>query len=385
MPYCRNCGAVVNDTDRFCAKCGTPRTSVSAPIPAQHSIYDLIPQLGELKELLLGIYDVLDSIQTSLPALTQDVEDVELKRIFRMDIQFFLLYLCASDGKLTSEERDLINELFDLNISIDGYIQLINNFKINSPEFKQKVPCTLQVVTLFDHWVEENGLDSVPAATPIIMTMFRESGKVIIACDGDKDNKEITDYNNYIGFLDASISELLSSYNEGDDEPAVPALAKTPSNVVGTYYPASIYKVGNDIPAGKYKIFAENGFPYYSVCNDPNGDDIVTNDNFDNQAYVDIHNGQYLELSDCYAVPLKEASMFTGTTYGDGEYIVGQEIAPGEYKVQAIPGEDGYYSLETFAADGSRDIDSNRTFNNVAYVAPKQGQILVLKDCTLIK
>lgn len=385
MPYCRSCGSVVNDTDRFCGKCGTPTSSVSLPVSSQHSIYDLVPNLRELKELLFGIYDVFDSIQTSLPALTQVLEDAEFKIMFRMDIQFFLLYLCASDGKITSEERDLINELFDLNISINSYIQLINEFKINTSEFKQKVPCTLQFVTLFDHWVAKNGMDSVPAVTPLIMTMFRETGKAIIACDGDKNDKEIIDYYDYINFLDTSISELLSSYNKEDDEQSAPTISKTPSNVIGTYYPASIYKVGNDIPAGKYKIFAEKSFPYYAVCNDPNGDDIVANDNFDNQAYVDIHNGQYLELCDCYAVPLRDASMFTGTTYGDGEYIVGQEIAPGEYKVQANPGEDGYYSLETFGTDGSRDIDSNRTFNNVAYVAPKQGQILVLKDCILIK
>ena len=152
----------------------------------------------------------------------------------------------------------------------------------------------------------------------------------------------------------------------------------------GKKYGPSIYKVGVDIPAGKYKLFVSGGRGYYGICKDANCDNIVQNDNFQSQAYIDIHTGQFLELNRCYAMPIDDAPKFKapGGVYQSGEYIVGVEIPAGEYRLVADGGR-GYYGIEVFAGDGSRDIISNNNFSNAAYVEVRQGQILVLNRCTL--
>lgn len=416
MPYCRNCGAMVNDSDRFCMKCGTQRT---INIQTQAQISKTTVNVYALKQVLLSTYNLADSMDAIYPAIRQ--KGHQLREFHKKDVMCFLLYLSAADGKVTSQEKDFLNILFDQNINEQGYVQLINSLKISS-EYIREDPLTIQISANVDKTIIKQN-PSGKLSAPVFIEFYQTAGQAIISCDGHTDIRETQKLNEYIGHLNAIVSKIMNSTDhfsttrDKTEQPAAIQPMKTPvsqpipttrivtdqipkssyspeADILSTpqtvtasakkTYPASIYKVGKDIPVGKYKVFSDNGSSaYYSVCNDPNGDDIVTNDNFINQVYVDIQDGQYLELSNCHAVPIKDAVMFNGTKYSDGEYLVGQEIAPGEYKVEAIPGEDGYYSLETFAFDGSRSIDTNRTFNNVAYVEPRQGQILVLKGCTL--
>ena len=67
------------------------------------------------------------------------------------------------------------------------------------------------------------------------------------------------------------------------------------------YYKEGMYKVGDDIPAGEYKVEAsEDGLMgYIEVSTDSRHqiEDIVTNDNFDNNKYITVEDGQYLTLS----------------------------------------------------------------------------------------
>lgn len=68
------------------------------------------------------------------------------------------------------------------------------------------------------------------------------------------------------------------------------------------YTKGNMFKVGYHIPAGEYKLLANDvNSGYYAVLKNPNSeiDDIITNDNFEGQAYVTVKNGQYLELSRC--------------------------------------------------------------------------------------
>lgn len=62
-----------------------------------------------------------------------------------------------------------------------------------------------------------------------------------------------------------------------------------------------VYKVGKDIPAGEYKlVVAETGNDgYYAVLSSSYdySDNIVSNNNFSNNAYVTVQNGQYLQIS----------------------------------------------------------------------------------------
>lgn len=67
----------------------------------------------------------------------------------------------------------------------------------------------------------------------------------------------------------------------------------------GGYYKEGMYKVGEDIPAGEYQVEAKEGMGYIEVSTDSRHqiESIITNDNFENNKYITLEEGQYVTLS----------------------------------------------------------------------------------------
>lgn len=67
----------------------------------------------------------------------------------------------------------------------------------------------------------------------------------------------------------------------------------------GGYYKEGMYKVGEDIPAGEYQVEAKEGMGYIEVSTDSRHqiESIITNDNFENNKYITLEEGQYITLS----------------------------------------------------------------------------------------
>lgn len=69
-------------------------------------------------------------------------------------------------------------------------------------------------------------------------------------------------------------------------------------------YTDGMYKVGQDIPAGEYKVNLNDssaiGMGYLEVSSDSSHqlDSIITNDNVEADTYITIEDGQYLKLQD---------------------------------------------------------------------------------------
>lgn len=357
----------------------------------------------DIKRYLTALGEVLDTVEDRIN-MPDELSGVSLKELFNIELHSYFMYLAAADGKITSSERDFMNTLFSKNMSIQDYVKFVNDNNIYSTDFEDRLPITLRLVVAFDAKMQILSAitgKSIEPFCPKLMQFYLEAGKAFIACDGDVNPQEIEDLKTYVGKVADSLSNLLGSSSKSDDSEndeavgfiggkkggasnRISELSQPTRRSMGkNIYGESIYKVGTDIPAGKYKLFVDMGRAYYAVCNDANCDDIVANDNFYGQAYIEIHNGQFLELKRCSAIPLDEAAMFDGTIYTSGEYIVGEEIPAGEYRLQADDGARGYYALETFASDGSRDIDTNNNFTNTAYIQARNGQILVLRRCTL--
>lgn len=76
-----------------------------------------------------------------------------------------------------------------------------------------------------------------------------------------------------------------------------------------------MYAVGTDIPAGEYMLIeSEDALigAYYCVTSNCNGDfldNIVTNSLFENNAYITVEDGQYLEFTDCELVLNQEEEL----------------------------------------------------------------------------
>ena len=66
----------------------------------------------------------------------------------------------------------------------------------------------------------------------------------------------------------------------------------------GGYYKEGMYKVGEDIPAGEYQVESTKSMGYIEVSSDSRHqiESIITNDNFENNKYITVKDGQYLTL-----------------------------------------------------------------------------------------
>ncbi len=148
-------------------------------------------------------------------------------------------------------------------------------------------------------------------------------------------------------------------------------------------YEAGTYKVGTDFDAGTYVLLTdEKG--YFSVTNDANGDEIVFNDNFTNDAIIEVKEGEYIKFSRCIAVDMEEfySSETISLDKVGGMLRVGYDLPSGEYKLKA-ENDRGYYCIYDDLRQSN--IVANDNFDNSTYVEVKDGQYLVLSRCSVIQ
>lgn len=147
-----------------------------------------------------------------------------------------------------------------------------------------------------------------------------------------------------------------------------------------TNYSSGMYKVGEDIPAGEYVVFASGGSGYFCVSSDSNQDNILFNDNFNYNSIITINDGEYLDLSRCYAVPLEEEPEVKVT--GEGMFKVGVHIPAGEYKLDS-GADSGYYCI--YPDSRQDNIIANDIFEGQNYVTVSDGQYLLLSRCKFVE
>lgn len=112
------------------------------------------------------------------------------------------------------------------------------------------------------------------------------------------------DENSAMADFEIAIDSISINYIE--TEPVTQSITETTSQTTetgSTVISEGTYKVGSEIPAGEYKLTTTTSVSgYYAILKDSSGtDNIIANDNFDNQSYVTVKDGQYLELNRCKA------------------------------------------------------------------------------------
>lgn len=91
---------------------------------------------------------------------------------------------------------------------------------------------------------------------------------------------------------------------------------------------SAIFKVGSDIPAGEYVIFAQSSRGNASIV-DVNGEEIVS-EYFAYNIILSVSEGESLFIEGSYAVPINIAQVDTS---GEGFFKVGDMIPPGKYEL----------------------------------------------------
>ena len=145
-----------------------------------------------------------------------------------------------------------------------------------------------------------------------------------------------------------------------------------------TKYEEGQYLVGTDIPAGEYIVFANlTDTGYFCVSSDPNENDIIYNNNFDYNSIITVNDGEYLNLTRCFAIPFNDVKELDLSS--TGMFKVGTHVQSGEYKLISNENEEGYYCL--YSSSRQDDIISNGNFSGNKYVSISDEQYLELVRC----
>lgn len=103
------------------------------------------------------------------------------RKVLRMDIAQYLMYLAASDFCLTSEEVDFINRIVSIDYDLDQMIDYINRYDLNSSNYRNIVPLSLIIAAE----EEEYGISGVGNPHPIALySLYEDIGRAIIGIDG---------------------------------------------------------------------------------------------------------------------------------------------------------------------------------------------------------
>jgi hypothetical protein len=152
-------------------------------------------------------------------------------------------------------------------------------------------------------------------------------------------------------------------------------------------YEASTYKIGKDMPAGEYVLFAEDtDINYFQVSNDSSGSltSISSNGVFKTNTIVNVDNGQYFNFTGCYAVPITEASTLDITK--EGMFKIGLHLEPGEYQLWKLEGSDiSYYAIMKDSTHRMESIKTNGVLEGREYVTVEKGEYLELQGCYIIE
>ena len=166
------------------------------------------------------------------------------------------------------------------------------------------------------------------------------------------------------------------SENEDKKDPFDPASYET-------VFEADTYKIGTDMPAGEYKLFALEEYASYDLTGDARGEEYIAYNSIETFAYVVVEDGQFLEISEAFAVPVEDVDPVEPVDgkFGPGVYRIGVDIEPGEYKVTSI-GEYASYDIAT-DANFIEYVDYG-SIEKSNYVEVRDGEYLELVEAELI-
>lgn len=126
---------------------------------------------------------------------------------------------------------------------------------------------------------------------------------------------------------------------------AIPIEEVQPIGIVDDTFIEGDYRIGTDIEAGEYKIFAEENTGSVMLSEDLTFTDYTYLKNYEGSILIEVQDGQSLRIRDGYGQRLQDIPpMGMEGPIGPGMYRVGIDIEAGKYVTRPY-GESGSYRL----------------------------------------
>lgn len=190
-----------------------------------------------------------------------------------------------------------------------------------------------------------------------------------------------------VGIIAVAVISQTDSFKNAEAETAKSADSAPHEENKIAWHKAGMYKVGKDISATEYMIYPLGAAAYYQVSTDSSGglDSIVSNEVLYGCAvYVTVKNGQYLTVRDAQFTESEELYMTPANPIKQSMYRVGRDIPAGEYKVTS-GGMTSYYAVQRDSYNTLESIITNEAmFEGTQYVTVRDGQYLMLRNCSAV-
>jgi hypothetical protein len=126
---------------------------------------------------------------------------------------------------------------------------------------------------------------------------------------------------------------------------------------------AGNYIVGEDINAGTYLLLAEDEYSFFTIKSDTSetSESYINSNAFSYNYYIEIKDGNYLELGLCKAIPIEEAPILDELNSA-GMFKVGRDMPAGKYVL--IANDPTTYS-EVLASLATPDVEQTAYYDIV--------------------
>ncbi len=118
--------------------------------------------------------------------------------VLRIDVARFIMYLCASDGRLTSDELEVFSYITGYKMqSVQSLGKMIEDSGVYSTAFESEPPLIMQLIKRAEENLASQG-GKADSALPVVIALFKAIGSVLVSSDGGVTYNEKRDLNIYL-------------------------------------------------------------------------------------------------------------------------------------------------------------------------------------------
>ncbi len=166
MPYCRKCGAKLDETARFCPVCGTPVAAVAAPIVRRRGGNPYILPVAVLIAVLLAAF-VLSALAFA------PVSQVNFEQTKDLDktpgVTRLSLSLQVDDAEVNIIPQPLVGKAVILNVSATGWTGI---FSSTQPINVTVASASANGTTIFDSRVSHTGFGVLSFGLHVVCNVY---------------------------------------------------------------------------------------------------------------------------------------------------------------------------------------------------------------------
>lgn len=167
----------------------------------------------ELRKLVDKTYHMCDVLDENDFGARAFGSDMSTKDILRTELTQFLLYLSASDGDVSSEEAEVVNDYLDWPFNVNNMTDFIKNQKLDRFEFANKIPVIFKLYVDANNKFYAQTRDTETVLPQPLFNLYEFLGREMLACDGEITISEVEKFTSYLANLKEYIEDNLDFYH----------------------------------------------------------------------------------------------------------------------------------------------------------------------------